>query len=511
MTGSLFTSAADLFAQRRAGIIAVTDRWRQWLANAHPHQIPPEGDWRVFLLLAGRGSGKTRSSCELAANWARRYPGARIALVAATYSDARDTIVEGDSGLLTVLDAAELRGGSIDRAWNRSLGELFLANGSRFKIYSSEKPRQLRGPQHHFAVADEVAYWADAHKGTAQDTTWSNLNIGTRLPAQPGWPADYQSRIVVATTPRPVAVLYQRDPDKLATAAGLMQRDTTAVSRGRTIDNLAHLSEQYRRDVIAPLEGTTLGRQELDGELLFDVEGALWTLGQLDADRVDTHPDLYRVMVGVDPAVTATASSDEVGIIVAGLDQPWRLGGHGYVLADYSGRMTPHAWGLKVCRAAIDHEADAIVAEKNQGHDLVIKLVEDSWAELVRTGETRGPMPRVIGVNSKAGKRLRAEPIAGQFEQHRWHTVAGRVPRLEDQLVSWIPGVGDSPDRLDAFVHVATELTTGGGGAVQAETAPRTVLGGTTPPVGAARITRPLGLPGGLQVTPALGDLQGRR
>jgi len=511
---SLMSCAADLFAERASR----PNPDLEWKARAHPHQLPPEQAWRVWLLLAGRGAGKTEASCRWAARQARRFPGCRIALVAATIADTRDTLVEGDSGLLTMFEPAELRGGSIDKAWNRSLRELFLANGSRFKTYSSEKPRQLRGPQHHFAVADEVAWWSDAHKGTAADTTWSNLNIGVRLPARKGWPPDYHSQIAVATTPRPVSVLFQRDEDKLKTAAGLMQKDTSVISRGRTIDNLANLTTEYQREVVEPLLGTTLGRQELDGELLFDVEGALWRLGQLDDDRVDSHPELYRVMVGVDPAVTATENSDETGIVVLGLDKAWRLGGHGYVLADYSGRMTPNEWGLKVCRAAIEHDADAICAEKNQGHDLVIKLVEDSWAELVRLGEATGPMPRVIPVHSKVGKRLRAEPIAGQFEQHRWHTLSGRVPRLEDQLTTWVPGEGDSPDRVDAMVHAATELTSGGGGVVVAETAPATPLAGTTPPVGQQHVTRPVGqyfggaiVPGGVPVIPAVSDLQQRR
>lgn len=515
-SGGVFACAADLFAERAAR----PNPDMEWRARAHAHQLPPSGSWRVWLLLAGRGAGKTEASCRWAARQARRFPGCRIALVAATFADARDTLVEGVSGLLTMFEPYELRGGSVDRAWNRSLGELFLANGSRFKVYSSEKPRQLRGPQHHFAVADEVAWWSDAHKGTSSDTTWANLNIGTRLPARPGWPEDYHSQIAVATTPRPVSVLHQRDPDKLKTAAGLMQKDTTVISRGKTIDNLANLTTEYQREVVDPLLGTTLGRQELDGELVFDVEGALWKLAQLDDDRVDTHPDLYRVMVGVDPSVTSKATSDECGIVVAGLDKAWRLGGHGYVLADYSGRMTPNQWGLKVCRAAIEHNADAICAEKNHGHDLVIKLVEDSWAELVRLGEATGPMPRVIPVHSKVGKRLRAEPIAGQFEQHRWHTVSGRVPRLEDQLTTWIPGEGDSPDRVDAIVHAATELTSGGGGVVIAETAPATPIGGTTPPVQQQKMTWPvaagpnvtpvMGTPGAMPVVPALSDLQSR-
>ena len=157
--------------------------------------------------MAGRGWGKTRTGAEWIAEKARRYPGARCGLVAQTAADGRDVMVEGESGLLSVLDPAELRGGAIDSAWNRSLGELFLANGSRFKIYSSEKPQKLRGPQHHFVWGDEPTYWYDHAKGTAKDTTFSNMVIGCRLPARPGWDADYRSQVCLTCTPRRTALL----------------------------------------------------------------------------------------------------------------------------------------------------------------------------------------------------------------------------------------------------------------------------------------------------------------
>lgn len=448
-TARLFGRAADLFAAR----LLARPPWR---TVARPDQLPPDGDWFVWLILAGRGWGKTRTAAEFVAEKARRFPGCRVALVASTFADGRDTQVEGESGLLAVLDPSELRGGTVEGGWNRSLGELFLANGSRFKIYSSERPRQLRGPQHHFAWGDEAAFWFDAHHGTQRDTTWSNLTIGTRLPAQPGWPSDYRAQIVVATTPRPVKLLMNREPD--TTALGLMQQPTTHITRGRTTDNLSNLSDTYRETVVAPMEGTRLGRQELDGELLEDTEGALWTLDQIDATRVTTPPDLARIIVGVDPALTSGPNSDETGIIVAGIDKRWRHGGHGYVLADHSGRYTPAEWGRAVCLAAHEHHADAIAAEKNAGHDLVMKLVTDSWAELANNKNVTGPMPRIIPVNSRQGKRIRADPIAAQYEQNRWHH-AGSFPRLEDQMVTWISGDRDSPDRLDALVHAARELT----------------------------------------------------
>lgn len=409
-------------------------------------------------MLDGASVSKTFTECGWIAERAIKYPGSRGAMVAATSADARDTLCEGDSGLLTMLDMTQMRGGSFDTGYNRSFGEVFLANESMIKLFTAEKPRRLRGPQFHHAVGDEVAFWSDAHKGTGRDTAWSNLNIATRLPAKPGWPDDFESQIVAATTPRPVALLFNRDEEG---APGLMQIGSTRIVRGSTMDNIDNLTDTYRAEVIEPMEGTRLGRQELDGELLWDVEGALWNLDLIDACRVEEGavPDLYRIVVGVDPAVTSKKTSDLTGIIVAGLDQHWRTGGHGYVLADHSGRYTPGQSGRKVCLAAHMFAADMIAVEGNQGHDYVTKGVTDAWEELAAEGLVDGPQPRVKKVHSRHGKLIRAEPIAAQYEQRRWHHVKGRgLGRFEDEQTTWEPGVGESPDRLDAFVHAATEL-----------------------------------------------------
>lgn len=410
-----------------------------WAEQRRPEQVPPPGDWFTWLILAGRGFGKTRTGAEWAAENGRTYPGSRTALVAATFADGRDTMIEGESGLLSVLDARELRGGSVDRAWNRSLGELFMANGSRFKLYSSEKPRQLRGPQQHFYWGDEPAYWNDAGLGTAQDTTWSNLKIGTRLPPRRGWPASYRACGVMTTTPRPVALLRSRSE----TAPGLTQVATTVTTVGRTLDNIGNLSATYRAQVVEPLLGTRLGRQELDAELLDDVPGALWSYSLLDKTRVVEAPEMVRVVVAIDPAVTSGEQSDETGIVVAGRG----VDGHAYVLADLSCRLSPSGWAQRAVNAYHEYGADRIVAEVNNGGDMV--------EATIRTVDRHVPYRRVVATR---GKRMRAEPIAALYEQEAAHHV-GTFPTLEDQMCTFVPDALDgSPDHLDAAVWALTEL-----------------------------------------------------
>lgn len=470
-----------------------------WLRIARPEQTPPPGDWLTWLILAGRGWGKTRTGAEYVADLARTHPGARIALVAATFADGRDTMVEGESGLLEVLDDAELAGGSRDNGWNRSMGELFLANGSRFKIYSSERPRQLRGPQHHFAWADEAAAWLDAHKGTARDTTWSNLQMGLRLPAREGWPADYRTRAIVTTTPRPVALL--KIPDAVLAAephkAGIIQKTSTVVTRGRTHDNLANLSESFKAEVIDPLAGTSLARQELDGEILEDTDGALLSRAEVEACHVRSG-DAWQVLeastriVSVDPATTSGENSDETGISVVarGYD------GNIYVLGDHSGKGSPEQWALATWTAVHHHRAVAVVIEDNQGGDMCENVLRTAWAEFVRLysaavrGSGRGmiealldqqgiksepgaaararvrfpsaqppPILRVHPSGANSGKWIRAQAAKILYEQGRVkHVVPDGDPThfmlLEDQLTTWTGARGEkSPDRIDALVH----------------------------------------------------------
>lgn len=387
-----------------------------WKDIARPDQLAPPGDWFTWLILAGRGWGKTRTAAEWALDRARRYPGARIALVGKTFADVRDTIIEGESGIISLIRREEFRDGTEDRGYNRSLSEIFLENGSRFKSFSAEKPWRLRGPQHHFAIADEAAFWQDASKGIVADTTWSNLVITLRLPKQPDWDEDYRPQVVVATTPRPVPLLKVSDPD--ANRTGLMQRETTIITRGRTVDNLENLSKTYQANVIAPLLGTRLGRQELDAELLEDNPGAMWRREWIDETRIDPNavPDLIRVVVGVDPAVTDGETSAQTGIIVAGADRR----GQGYILADFTMRGTPRESMQRVVRAYKEFNADRVIGEVNNGGDYI--------GMLLHTVDQDVPFQKVTATRAK---QIRAEPVSSLYEQRRIHH-AGSFPYLED-------------------------------------------------------------------------------
>jgi phage terminase large subunit-like protein len=458
----------------------VTGYESPWRSIARPEQLlPPLTDpWLVYLQLAGRGSGKTRSASENIAELMRRYPGCRVALVGARFADGRDVMTEGDSGLLNALHDTELRGGTRDAAWNRSMGELFLANGSSAKVFSSERPTQLRGPQFHFAWSDELSSWADAQRDrSALDTTWSNLMLGLRLPRLPGWPGDYAPRVLVTTTPRRVALL--RVPPGVAAAephrAGLTQigEPTVVITRGRTHDNLANLADAFRKAVVEPLEGTRLGRQELDAEMLDDVQGALLQQSWIDAGRrrADAVPPLVVKAVGIDPATTATESSDLTGIVAAGIDQDM----HGYLLDDRSGRYSPEEWAGVAWQLAIDVGADVVVVEDNAGGDMVESTLKVAWLRAVDEQRARGvrlpgmpPIVRVTPSGPDQGKWQRAQTIALMYEQAppRIHHVmpvhdpaAGGRPRnpldeFEDQATTWTGGKGEpSPDRVDAGVH----------------------------------------------------------
>ncbi len=344
-------------------------------------------------------------------------------MVAPTYGDARDTCVEGESGLLAILR----RYGALDpfKGWNRSLGEIRLLNGSRIKMFSGDEPERLRGPQHHGAWVDELAAFR-------YPETWDQLQFGLRLGDRP--------QAVVTTTPKPRPLIKS-----------LMTRDdgTVVVTRGSTFDNVANLAPSAIAEFVARYEGTRLGRQELHGELLDDIEGALWKLADIERFRVRSINDInvVRRVVSVDPAVTAHAESDETGIVVVSRDRE----GHGYVEADLSMRGTPNEWAMKVVQVFDEYECDNIVVEVNQGGDMV--------AQTLRT--IRGHLP-IREVRASKGKRLRAEPVSSLYEQGRIHHV-GVLDKLETQMTTWTPDDPKSPDRLDALVHGLTELMDGGG------------------------------------------------
>lgn len=389
--------------------------WEFW---ARPEQIEPPGDWLIWVPLAGRGWGKTRTGAE----WVRSYVdtgrAGRIALIAETAADARDVMVEGDSGIL-----------AISPPWNRPAYEpskrrLTWPNGATATTFSAEDPDQLRGPQFDLAWSDELAKWRYA------EATWDMLQFGLRLGERP--------RQLVTTTPRPLPLLKRILADPM-----------TVATKGRTFDNIANLAASFLRQIQTRYEGTRLGRQELEAEILDDVPGALWARSNLDRDRVCDAPlNLKRVLVAIDPPATSGEDADECGIVVAGLADD----GHGYVLGDRSSQGdTPQQWAARAIRAYRDFEADCIVAEVNNGGEMIKTILRNI-----------DPSLPVIEVRASHGKVTRAEPVSALYEQHRVHHV-GTLARLEDQMCVMTTDfdkstAGFSPDRVDALVWAITAL-----------------------------------------------------
>ncbi|RMF70365.1 MAG: ATP-binding protein [Alphaproteobacteria bacterium] len=397
---------------------ALLHDWHFW---ARPEQLPPEGDWFCWLVVAGRGFGKSRTGAE----WVRSLVegttplgapahAARIALVADTFADARDVMVEGESGLLAITPR--------DRRplFEPSRRRLLWPNGARAFLYSAADPEQLRGPQHHAAWADEIAKWHDGERA------WSNLLLGLRLGRRP--------RVVATTTPRPLAWIR-----------ALAEEPTTVVTRGSTYANRAHLPPQFIREVERLYAGTRLGRQELDGVFLDAHEGALWSPEMVDPHRLSAPPaGLVRIVVGVDPPAGHGEDADACGIVVAARDER----GHFHVLEDASiTGLSPLGWAGRVVHVYHRHGADRIVAEANQGGDMV---------EAVLRQVDRHVSVRLV--RASRGKLIRAEPIAALYERGLVHHV-GRFPELEEELYRYTGEPGEkSPDRLDALVWALSAL-----------------------------------------------------
>jgi phage terminase large subunit-like protein len=405
--------------------IALEHDWKFW---ARPKQLAPPGNWRIWLLLAGRGFGKTRGVTEWARDKAESMPGSRGAIVSSTAADARDIVVEGESGILAVCPP-----------WNKpkyepSKRRLTWPNGTVATLYTADEPDRLRGPQHHWALCDELAAWRYI------EDAWNMLMMGLRLGDDP--------QCVVATTPRPIKLLRE-----------LLKDPSVVVTRGSTYENRGNLAPAFFNQIIRKYEGTRLGRQELGAEILDDVPGALWTHAKLEENRVQHAPSLMRIVIGVDPAVTANVeSSNETGIIVAGIDE----NEEGYVLDDLSGIYSPGDWAKQVIGAYDKWHADAVVAEVNNGGDLVVSNVRNIAEIMFLKEERLSKEINIKQVRATRGKYVRAEPVAAIDEQGRIHHV-GMFAMLEDELCSWIPGE-DSPDRLDARVWAFTELLIGDSG-----------------------------------------------
>lgn len=386
-----------------------------WNGVARPNQLPPRSAWQLWLILAGRGFGKSRAVNEWAIEQARRYPGSRGALVAATAGDVRDVVVEGESGIMNIAHS------DFTPLYEPSKRRLTFPNGSIATTFSADEPRALRGPQFHWAICDELAAWR-------YPETFSMLLMGVRLGGDP--------KIAISTTPRPTKLIKE-----------LLVDPACIVTSGSTYENRANLAPAWFEKIITRYEGTDLGRQELEGRIVDDVEGALWRRHWIDNTRLkmDSLPDLTRIVIAVDPAVTNTDDSDETGIAAAGIAN---IDGvtHGFVLDDLSMKASPDVWARKAVNAYHDWQADRLVAETNNGGDMV-RLT-------IRTVDRDVSYKQV---HASRGKQARAEPIAALYEQGRIHHV-GTFGALEDQMCSWIPGVGASPDRVDALVWALTEL-----------------------------------------------------
>lgn len=383
----------------------------------------------MWLILAGRGFGKTRTGAEFMKYRALTIPGRR-ALVGTTFAHVRDVMYEGESGLLRVFAPSQLRGGSQDTAYNRSMGELYLSNGSVFRAYSSEKPASLRGPNQIDAWGDEPAEWMDADTGTKDDSTFSNLLLGTRT--------GQDNRVVLTGTPKKNRLIKD-----------LLDGAADVITRGSTYENMMNLSPAFKRKIVQAYEGTRLARQELEAELLEDVVGALWSSEMFAAEgfRLQSVPSCHRVVVGVDPNVSDSAGSDEMGIVVAGASNKHDL----VAIADYSTRGQVGQRIAAVVRAFHDHAADAIIIEVNNGGDWIPEAIRNVDARAAAAIQT---------VHASRGKLTRAEPIAQLYEKGRAAHV-GQLAALEDELVSWVPGAR-SPNRLDALVWAGWSLLGGG-------------------------------------------------
>lgn len=385
-----------------------------WFKTARKEQVPDFSDpaKSIWLYLAGRGAGKTRSTGEDSWFYCAANPGVRWAVITPTYADLTRITFEGESGFKYTIPPSILVGGKFETAYNKTAQKLTFKNGSIIQGYSSESPDRLRGPQHHGATCEELAAWVNLQE------TWDMLRMGLRLGKRP--------LTLIATTPRPLPLIKE-----------LVSREDVIAVRGSTFDNKANLAPSFLKELEKRYAGTRLGRQELDAEILEDTPGALWSRNLIR--YVEAEPELRQVIVAVDPP--ASTSGDECGIIVAGLDDHDNV----YVLEDLSGGgMSPEQWAIRVIKAYRRWDADRVVAEVNQGGDMVEAVIRQV-----------DPNVSYQSVRAKRGKFKRAEPAAALYEQGRVFHLC-RSKNLEDQMCNFTANgeaVGyDSPDRVDALV-----------------------------------------------------------
>jgi len=393
----------------------------KWYSEARNEQITPseeKGKWNIWLILAGRGWGKTRTGAMDIADYALRNPEVQVAVVVPTFGDLRRVAFGGVSGILKFIPKECLMSGR-GQGYNSSSQEIRLYNGSKIMGFSATEPDRLRGPQFHRAWCDEISSWF-------YPETFDQLMFGLRLGDNP--------QCVITTTPKPTPLIRS-----------LTKRTNIVITRGSTFENADNLAPAALQQLREKYENTRLGRQELYAEVLDDTEGALWNYSNIEKTRIikQKAPEMQRILVSIDPAVTNNEGSDETGIIVAGKGIDNRY----YILADYSGRMSADQWMRTAVRLYYEYKADRIVAEVNNGGDLVERLLRTIDRDVPYTP-----------VNASRGKLVRAEPIAALYEQGKVsHCEVFR--ELEDQLCSYSLGSKKSPDRLDALVWAITELS----------------------------------------------------
>ncbi len=392
---------------------------------ARDKQVTPLGDWNVWLILAGRGFGKTWTGAYDIVNYAMNNANTISAVLAPTFGDLRRVCFEGVSGINSLIPM-ECYQNSRASGYNRSTSEIRLWNGSKIVGFSASEPDRLRGSQYHRAWCDELAAWR-------YPEAYDQLQFGLRLGKNP--------QVVITTTPRPTPIIKE-----------LMKRakEDVYVTQGSTFENRQNLAQSALKQFVDRYEGTRLGRQELYAEILDDFEGALWNYTMLENCRVskDQLPEMTKIIVSIDPAVTANANSDETGIIVSALGEDERY----YVIEDKTGKYSPDEWGRVAIELFYRYNANMIVAEVNNGGDLVERLL--------RSIERNIPYK---SVHATRGKMVRAEPISALYEQGRVYHL-GTFPKLEEQMCSFTgDSKGQSPDRLDALVWGLTELSISNG------------------------------------------------
>ena len=386
-----------------------------WPLRARDSQIPPEEDWDTWLILAGRGFGKTRTGAERVRAQVQDGHAHRIALVARTLPEAQSIMIEGESGLLNICPPSN------KPTYEPSKRKLTWPSGAFALAFSSHEPDQLRGPQFDAAWCDELASWE------YPDQTWDNLNFALRLGQRP--------RSVVTTTPKPIELVRS-----------LPNKPGVYVTRGSTYENQDNLAPSFFKGITDQYDGTRIGRQEIYAELMDEDEDALWKREWIEKARISSPPPMSRIVVAVDPAMSTKPTSSETGIVVVGADARLK---QAFVLADESGRLTPNSWALRAIHLYEKFNAMRIVVEDNAGGQMAESTIQNAVDRTIS----------VKTLHARRGKYIRAEPIASLYEQGRVHHV-GRFPELEDQMCTWTADLGPShsPDRADALVHAITDL-----------------------------------------------------